>query len=74
MLQAADLVVTVCGHADQYCPVLPDATRKEHWPLEDPAKATGSEEEIMQFVRASMDEIKQRVSRLLQRIQAAKNA
>ncbi|GMQ88454.1 MAG: thioredoxin-dependent arsenate reductase [Gammaproteobacteria bacterium] len=69
MLEAADLVVTVCGHADEHCPVLPPATRKEHWPLEDPARATGSEDEIMQVFRASRDEIKQRVTDLLQRIQ-----
>jgi arsenate reductase len=69
MLQAADLVVTVCGHADEHCPVLPPGTRKEHWPLDDPAKAAGSEDEIMQVFRASRDEIKQRVSGLLSRIQ-----
>ena len=40
MLEQADLVVTVCGHADEHCPVLPPGTRKVHWPLNDPAKAT----------------------------------
>lgn len=40
MLAWADYVVTVCGHADEHCPVLPPGTRKEHWPLEDPARAT----------------------------------
>jgi arsenate reductase len=70
MLAAADLVVTVCGHADEHCPVLPPGTRKEHWPLDDPAKATGSEAEIMAVFRASRDEIRQRVEALLQRLQA----
>lgn len=69
MLQAADLVITVCGHADEYCPALPPATSKEHWPLEDPARASGTEDEIMQVFRASRDDIKQRVSNLLQRIE-----
>jgi arsenate reductase len=69
MLEAADLVVTVCGHADEQCPVLPAGTRKEHWPLDDPAKATGNEDEIMQVFRASRDEIKQRVTDLLSRLQ-----
>ncbi|GMQ89428.1 MAG: thioredoxin-dependent arsenate reductase [Gammaproteobacteria bacterium] len=73
MLEAADLVVTVCGHADEHCPVLPPGTRKEHWPLEDPARAAGSEAEIMQVFRASRDEIKQRVTDLLQRIQQRDN-
>ena len=74
MLKAADLVVTVCGHADEHCPVLPAGSRKEHWPLEDPAKASGSEDQIMQVFRASRDEIKQRVTALLQRIQREESA
>jgi len=67
MLTQADLVVTVCGHADEHCPVLPPGTKKEHWPLEDPAKAQGSEEEIMGQFRASRDDIEARVKDLLQR-------
>ena len=65
MLESADLVVSVCGHADENCPVLPAGTRKIHWPLDDPAKAQGSEEEIMQVFRASRDDIRRRVSGLL---------
>ncbi len=67
MLARADLVVTVCGHADEHCPVLPPGTRKEHWPLPDPARAEGSEEEIMAVFRASRDDIRQRVKDLLER-------
>jgi len=65
MLEWADLVVTVCGHADEHCPVLPPGTRKIHWPLEDPAKAEGPEEEVMKVFRASRDEIRRRVEDLL---------
>jgi arsenate reductase len=65
MLEQADLVVTVCGHADEHCPVLPAGTRKLHWPLDDPAKAQGSEEQVMQVFRASRDDIRQRVQALL---------
>jgi len=68
MLQAADLVVTVCGHADEHCPVLPPGTHKLHWPLSDPAKASGSEKDIMQVFRTSRDDIRQRVSSLLQEL------
>lgn len=67
MLEDADLVVTVCGHADEHCPVLPAGTNKEHWPLDDPAKTSGSEEEIMAVFRASRDDIEQRVKDLLAR-------
>lgn len=68
MLEQADLVVTVCGHADEHCPVLPAGTNKLHWPLDDPAKAEGSEEEIMDVFRASRDDIKERVRKLLQQL------
>ena len=68
MLAQADLVVTVCGHADEHCPVLPPDTKKEHWPLEDPAKAQGAEEEVMDQFRASRDDIESRVKELLQRL------
>jgi arsenate reductase len=65
MLAWADLVVTVCGHADEHCPVLPPGVRKKHWPLEDPAKATGTEEEIMVKFRATRDEVKNRVEGMI---------
>ena len=68
MLAWADYVVTVCGHADEHCPALPAGTRKEHWPLNDPAKAQGTEDEIMAMFRESRDDIRQRVEDLLQRL------
>ncbi len=68
MLGSADYLVTVCGHADEHCPVLPAGVRKEHWPLPDPAKATGTEDEIMAVFRRSRDDIRQRVADLLQRL------
>lgn len=65
MLDRADVVVTVCGHADEQCPVLPPTVKKIHWPLTDPAKAVGSETEIMAEFRATRDEIEKRVRDLL---------
>jgi arsenate reductase len=65
MLDWADIVVTVCGHADKQCPVLPPAVRKIHWPLDDPAKASGNEEGIMTVFRASRDDIRDRVRALV---------
>ena len=65
MLNAADVLVTVCGHADEHCPAVPLGKHKIHWPLDDPAKATGSEEDIMQLFRATRDEIRDRVQDLL---------
>lgn len=67
-LAAADYLVTVCGHADENCPVLPAGVRKEHWPLDDPAKAVGSEEDVMAVFRESRDDIRLRVEDLIQRL------
>ncbi len=65
MIRRADIVVTVCGHADEHCPVLPPGVKKIHWPLGDPAKATGTEEEIMTQFRATRDEVRRRVADLI---------
>jgi arsenate reductase len=65
MIRRADIVVTVCGHADEHCPVLPPGVKKIHWPLTDPARATGTEEEIMAQFRATRDEVRRRVAELV---------
>jgi len=65
MLQLADVLVTVCGHADEHCPVIPAGKKKIHWPLSDPAKAKGTEAKIMAQFRATRDEISERVIDLL---------
>jgi len=66
MLQHADVVVTVCSHADEKCPALPPGTHRIHWPLEDPAAARGTEQAIMNKFRATRDEIEARVRNLLE--------
>ena len=68
MLASADYLVTVCGHADENCPALPAGIRKEHWPLDDPARATGSEEEIMAVFREYRNDMRQRVADLIGRL------
>lgn len=66
-----EFVVTVCGHADEHLLWLPVPARKEHWPIRDPAAASGSEEVIMKAFRTTRDEIGKRVRHLLGRIQSA---
>ena len=65
MLAQADWIITVCGHADEHCPVLPAGIKKLHWPLSDPAKEQGPEDEVMVVFRASRDDIRRRVAGLL---------
>jgi arsenate reductase len=68
ILASADYLITVCGHADENCPLLPAGVRKEHWPLDDPAKATGSEQDVMAVFRESRDDIRRRVTDLIERL------
>lgn len=51
-------VITVCGNADQACPVYPGQVNRYHWGFFDPAKAVGSESEIKQSFRDIRDQIK----------------
>ena len=61
----ADLVITVCGHADEHCPLLPPNTNKQHWPIDDPAGATGSDAEIAAVFAETRDLIREHVRTLL---------
>ncbi len=56
--QPVNTVITVCGNADQACPIFPGQVNRHHWPFFDPAKATGSDEEILQCFRNVRDEMR----------------
>jgi arsenate reductase len=53
-----ETVITVCGNADQVCPVFPGQMNRHHWPFDDPAHATGTEDEQMAVFRRVRDEIR----------------
>ena len=61
-----DYLITVCGNAEERCPVLPAHVGRIHWPLEDPAAATGSPGHILDIFRRTRDEIEARVVNLLE--------
>lgn len=52
-----DLVITVCGQADQNCPAWLGSGKKIHIGFDDPAAASGTETEIMDVFRRVRDEI-----------------
>jgi arsenate reductase len=60
-----DIVVTVCDDAAENCPVWLGHGRKTHIGFEDPARATGSEEERLAVFRRVRDEIRQEMFDLL---------
>ena len=67
LLNRATYVITLCGHADEHCPVISNSNViKWHWGFDDPAKATGTEEEIMNQFRVVRDSIKSRIEKFVQ--------
>jgi arsenate reductase len=53
-----ETVITVCGNADQACPLFPGQVNRHHFPFDDPAHATGTEEEQLAVFRRVRDEIR----------------
>lgn len=53
-----DTVITVCGKADQACPMFPGQVNRYHWGFDDPAHATGSEEETLAVFRRVREQIR----------------
>lgn len=65
-LREADYIITLCGHASDHCPVVRnDKAERWHWGFDDPAKATGTEEEIMGEFRRVRDAIKHRIQQFV---------
>ncbi|HAM72134.1 MAG TPA: low molecular weight phosphatase family protein [Verrucomicrobiales bacterium] len=56
--QDVETVITVCGNADQVCPTFPGQVNRHHWGFDDPAHATGTEEEKLAVFRRVRDEIR----------------
>ncbi len=53
-----ETVITVCGNADQVCPMFPGQMNRYHWGFDDPAHATGTEDEQFAVFRRVRDEIR----------------
>jgi len=68
-----DLVVTVCDSAAEECPLWLGSGRRLHHSFPDPAKARGSEEEIMVVFREVRDEIAEKIVELLEQNFPSKN-
>lgn len=60
-LNNATIAVTLCGDANDRCPMTPSHVKREHWGFDDPAKAKGSAEEIWNTFQRVRDEIGERI-------------
>jgi arsenate reductase len=63
--QPFDVVVTVCDRAKEGCPVWPGQPIMAHWRFEDPADATGTDDEKERVFRKVFMEIQTRISLFL---------
>jgi len=61
--QKFDYVITVCDEAAENCPFFPGETTRLHWPFEDPAKFTGTDEQVLAQFHRVRDLIRNKVSR-----------
>jgi len=68
ILDQADYIITLCGDARESCPVVPGKVQKRHWPLEDPARAEGSDVEKMAKFRAVRDQISKLVQNIIRKL------
>lgn len=65
LLNQASVVVTLCGDANERCPVISGPATKQHWDLPDPTRARGTSDERLSAFRAVRDEIRAHVAELL---------
>lgn len=70
LLKKMDIIITLCGNAEESCPWTPPNIKRIHWPIEDPVGTIGTEEEIMKEFRRARDEIKERVKKLIEELAA----
>ncbi len=56
--ERVETVITVCGNADQACPIFSGQVNRHHWGFDDPAHAEGTDEEKLIFFRRVRDEIR----------------
>jgi arsenate reductase (thioredoxin) len=68
LLRQMDIVITLCGYAEETCPWTPPEIKRIHWPIRDPVGTIGNEEFIMNDFRRARDEIKEKVQALIKDI------
>jgi arsenate reductase (thioredoxin) len=68
--QPFDHVLTVCDDAAEVCPVFPGPAARTHWSIPDPARATGSEEQQLDVYRATLADLRERITTFLATLDA----
>ena len=65
--QSFDYVITLCGDASEKCPLFVGGVKRQHIGFDDPPRATGTEDEILDVYRRVRDEIRQQLGDFFRR-------
>jgi arsenate reductase len=65
-----NMIITLCGNQEASCPATPPHITRIHWAINDLVQAKGTEEEIMGTVRKARDEIRTKMSDLINSLKA----
>ncbi len=68
LLGKMDIVITLCGNAEDACPWTPPEITRLHWPIKDPVGTIGIEETIMKEFRRARDEIREKIEEFIERL------
>ncbi|APG25597.1 MAG: arsenate reductase ArsC [Syntrophotalea acetylenica] len=60
--QSFDYVITLCGDANEKCPLFMGGVKRLHMGFDDPPKATGSSEDVLAVYRRVRDEIREKLA------------
>ena len=65
LLRTMDIVITLCGNAEESCHYTHPEIKRIYWPIKDPVGTIGTEEDIMREFRRARDEIKKKMLELV---------
>ncbi len=68
--RAFDHVLTVCDDAAEACPTFPGPAVRTHWSIPDPARATGTDAEVLPVYRATLADLRERITGFLATLEA----
>ena len=60
-----DHVITVCDNAAEECPIFPGPAVRTHWSIPDPARATGTDDEVLAVYRGTLADLRGRIDGFL---------
>jgi arsenate reductase len=64
--EGIDIVITVCDHANQVCPIFPGNLQRIHWSIDDPFRGWNSNPSQLDNFRETRRDLKERLEKFLE--------